>query len=200
MNENQQAENISTDNTQNTLENLKKILLVWHWTANWMVRFTVIFGLSTIISSVLVSVYTSTGIITDKGIKVLACISTASLTLLTAFNVVNKGNNARQAWRILNAAIYKYETGEIEIKDLIYAYEIGEKILGNVEFSYGAASRSENGNGSAPPSGPENPNKNVLPKAENLGNTAHPQTENTNDAEISKPEDEKGDKDKRDEC
>ncbi|HEV2478082.1 MAG TPA: hypothetical protein VGS79_00400 [Puia sp.] len=58
-------------------------------------------------------------------------------------NVVQKGNNARQAWRILNAALYKYETGIYTIKELIHDYEIGEKIVGDVDFSYGVASRPD---------------------------------------------------------
>ena len=134
---------ISMEEAAPTLTDLKKILGVWHFTANWMTRFTIIFGILTIVSSVLVSVYTSTDLMGPKAIKILACISTASLTLLTAFNVVKKGNNARQAWRILNAALYKYETGVYSIEELIHAYEVGEKIVGDVDFSYGVASKSD---------------------------------------------------------
>ena len=132
-----------TQKNEATVQKLREILGVWNFTASWMVRFTTLFGMATIVCSVLVSVYTATDCMSDRTIKVLASISTASLALLTAFNVVQKGNNARQAWRILNAAIYKFETGIYTMKELIHDYEIGEKIVGDVDFSYGVASKPD---------------------------------------------------------
>jgi hypothetical protein len=123
-----------------TYEDLIEILEIWNKTSNRLNSILIVFGITTIVTSVLVSVYTGTKMLDENTIKILAFASTASLTLLTAFNVVKKSNNARKAWRILNAAVYKFEQGIYTMRDLINAYEIGEEIVGDVDFSFGLSS------------------------------------------------------------
>ena len=134
---------VSREQMDITIGELRKILRVWHYTANRLVNLTILFGILAIVSSVLVSVYTSTDLMCKQVIKILACISTASITLLTAFNVVQKGNNARTAWRILNAALYRFENGLYTMEQLIHCYEIGERLVGDTDFSFGVAPKSE---------------------------------------------------------
>ena len=137
------ANSDSVDQTFQTVANIRMILNVWDRTANRLFYLTVFFGILTIVTSVFVSVYTATTFICPAGLKILACTSTASLTLLTAFNVVKKGNNSRKAWRILNAALYKYDSNVFSIEQLINDYEVGESIVGDVDFSYGVTSKAE---------------------------------------------------------
>jgi hypothetical protein len=57
-----------------------------------------------------------------------AAISTA---LLTSFNLGEKSNNMRNAWRKLNAAKMNYEFDTTD-GTLVKAYEEGEKLIGDV--------------------------------------------------------------------
>jgi uncharacterized integral membrane protein len=57
-----------------------------------------------------------------------AAISTA---LLTSFNLGEKSNNMRNAWRKLNAAKMNYEF-DPTAGTLVKAYEEGEKLIGDV--------------------------------------------------------------------
>jgi len=128
-----------TAKEQLVLGNIKKVHQIWDNTANRLVYITISLGLLIIVPSVLVSVYTATDLLSRQQLKVLACTSTISLTLLTAFNIVGKGNNARKAWRVLNAGIYNYESGIWTMTELIRSYEEGERIMCDVDFSYGMA-------------------------------------------------------------
>jgi hypothetical protein len=51
--------------------------------------------------------------------------------LLTSFNLGEKSNNMRNAWRKLNAAKMDYEFGPTA-KPLVTAYEEGEELIGDV--------------------------------------------------------------------
>jgi hypothetical protein len=101
----------------------------------------IIFGISAVSTSVLVSIYTGQAELISVGaVKVLACISTISLSILTAFNLVSNGTNARTAWRSLNAAMMMYKAGSISIQQLIEQYQKGESQVGNLSFNYGTNS------------------------------------------------------------
>lgn len=101
----------------------------------------VVFGVAAVSTSVLVSIYTGQkDLISVETIKILACISTICLSILTAFNLVSNAGNARTAWRSLNAAMMMYKAGSLSMQQLIEQYQKGESQLGNLSFSYGTNS------------------------------------------------------------
>ncbi|MGI8635166.1 MAG: hypothetical protein ACR2KZ_07155 [Segetibacter sp.] len=60
--------------------------------------FIIIFGLAAVSTSVLVSIYTGNEqLMKVSTIKVMACISTIFLGVLTAFNLVTNSTNAKNA-------------------------------------------------------------------------------------------------------
>lgn len=123
------------------LKKIAKHCSTWSQISNAYAVCIVIFGISAISTSVLVSIYTGQeNIIRVEIIKVLACISTISLSILTAFNLVSNASNARNAWRSLNAAMMMYKAGSMSIQDLIEQYQKGENQVGNLSFSYGTNS------------------------------------------------------------
>lgn len=71
----------------------------------------------------------------DDYTKFFAFIAAISIAFLTSFNLTDKSNNTRNAWRLLNVAVIRYNKGEIDKKGLIQAYDDGEKLIGDVLFS-----------------------------------------------------------------
>ncbi|WEA00925.1 hypothetical protein [Mucilaginibacter sp. SJ] len=69
-------------------------------------------------------------------LKICAIVSSISLTLLTAFNIVRKSNDTRKAWRILNTALLFYHSGKYSIDKLIEEYYRGEEVIGTVDFNF----------------------------------------------------------------
>jgi hypothetical protein len=55
--------------------------------------------------------------------------------MLTAFNLGTKSNNVRNAWRMLNSAIIKFNHNIIPKKEVIAAYEVGEALIGGVAYT-----------------------------------------------------------------
>jgi hypothetical protein len=116
----------------------------WGMIANAYVLCIIVFGVSAVSTSVLVSIYTGQEkMISVAAIKVLACISTISLAILTAFNLVSNSGNARNAWRSLNAALMMYRAGAISIEQLIEQYQKGEDMMGNFTFNYGTSTNRD---------------------------------------------------------
>jgi hypothetical protein len=83
------------------------------------------------------SVLTATSV-NDSGwgmyAKIFALIAAVSIGLMTAFDLGTKSNNMMNAWRQLNAAAIKFDSGLCEKKDVVNAYIEGEKLIGNVTF------------------------------------------------------------------
>ena len=70
------------------------------------------------------------------GILDFAFIAAVSIALMTGFNLGEKSNNVRNAWRELNTAIMKFNSDEKVPKDeVLKAYSEGEKRIGDVYFS-----------------------------------------------------------------
>lgn len=138
---------ISVEQESKILTDIQRYCTMWSTIANAYNVCIVILGVAAISTSVLVSIYTGTNIdvISIKTLKVLACISTISLGLMTAFNLVSNSNNARNAWRSLNSAMMMYKSGTISIQQLIEQYQKGEGQVGNITFNYGANSNDKNG-------------------------------------------------------
>jgi hypothetical protein len=123
------------ENENEVLEKISKVNATWHRMANSLRFLQALLGTAAILCSLFVTAFAgSKWLETPECIKLLSFIATASLTLLTAFNISQKGNNARNAWRHLNKAIMQKKNGNISTDELIKAYEEGEKILGDVDF------------------------------------------------------------------
>lgn len=68
--------------------------------------------------------------------KWLAFTAAVSFSILSAFDLGDKANRTRTAWRYMNTAIIKYQEGvDTSKKDLIDAYDEAEKIIGDVKPS-----------------------------------------------------------------
>lgn len=137
---------------QDVLDEIKIQHKKWVNIRNTFNAIVIILGFTAIVTSVIVSVYTGSATddsIAPKYLKVIAVISTASLTLLTAFNVVGIANNVSRASRHLGVAIFKYEAGVYKIRSLIEAYKEAEQIIGQFNFNYSPSQQV------APPSDPQ---------------------------------------------
>ena len=130
---------ITIEKEKEIIDEIEKHCSYWRMLGNIYIGCIVVFGLAAVSTSVLVSIYTGSDeqIIKVSTIKIMACISTISLAILTAFNLVTNSNNARNAWRSLNAALMLYAAGSISIQQLIEQYQKGENQLGSFSFSYG---------------------------------------------------------------
>ena len=81
------------------------------------------------------SLLAATGFGGDTLSRVFAFIAALSIAFLTAFNLGAKSNNTRNAWRLLNAAVIRYNQGIMRKDDVINAYERGETLIGGISFS-----------------------------------------------------------------
>jgi hypothetical protein len=75
-------------------------------------------------------------------LKIVSVVSAASLTSISAFNLVTTKNNIRRAWRILNSAYLKYQIGKIRIEELIITYKECEILIGNMAFDFNQSTQS----------------------------------------------------------
>ncbi len=77
--------------------------------------------------------------------KILAFISPLSTGIIFSFNLVEKGNRARKAFRHLLDAVMQYKHRHMEMPELLKRYKEAEEIMGDDEFrntSSGGASSS----------------------------------------------------------
>jgi hypothetical protein len=131
---------ISVEKEKEIIDEIEKHCSRWRLIGNVYIASIVVFGLAAVSTSVLVSIYTGSdeSVIKVSTIKVMACISTISLAILTSFNLVSNSANARNAWKSLNAALMLYAAGSITIQQLIEQYQKGENQLGSFSFNYGS--------------------------------------------------------------
>jgi hypothetical protein len=81
------------------------------------------------------SLLAATGFGGDILSRIFAFIAALSIAFLTAFNLGAKSNNTRNAWRLLNAAVLRYNQGIMGKADVINAYERGETLIAGISFS-----------------------------------------------------------------
>jgi len=67
--------------------------------------------------------------------KVFALIGAISIALMTGFNLGDKSNAVRNAWKLLNGTIIAYNDCYATEEDLIDAYKKGEELIGDVSYS-----------------------------------------------------------------
>jgi hypothetical protein len=54
---------------------------------------------------------------------------------MTGFNLGEKSNAVRNAWRLLNGTVMKFNRGEATEKEVMEAYDKGEALIGDVSYS-----------------------------------------------------------------
>ena len=124
-------------NEPRVLKDINKTHLVFHQMAIGLRWLQVILGVSAIFSSIaIVAVAKSKYPISSECDAWLTGIAAASLACLSAFGIVQKSNNARNAWRYLQGYRLRFYAGVITLEQYIKAYEEAERIAGSVDFSY----------------------------------------------------------------
>ena len=127
------------------LEDIDVKLKWWHRYAVLLRFFHILIGLIAIISSVTVASRVLEGSFsffgtTYNGVALspwMAWLTAISTGILTSFNLGDKSNNMRNAWRKLYTAKMIYISGVEEktpIYKLIDAYKEGENIIGDIEI------------------------------------------------------------------
>ncbi|MPZ07924.1 MAG: hypothetical protein GEU26_16170 [Nitrososphaeraceae archaeon] len=81
------------------------------------------------------SLLAATGFGGDLLSRVFAFVAALSIAFLTAFNLGAKSNNTRNAWRLLNTAILRFNEGLLGKDEVINAYESGEAMIGGITFN-----------------------------------------------------------------
>jgi len=109
----------------------------WSWSARFLRATQVGLGISAIVLSLLATteVNDSEENYLSKRKEWLMFGAGLSASLYSAFDLGNKSNNTRNAWRILNEAKIRYEEDEnFDVNQLIDAYREGEKTIGGLQF------------------------------------------------------------------
>jgi hypothetical protein len=81
------------------------------------------------------SLLAATGFGGDLLSRVFAFIAALSIAFLTAFNLGARSNDTRNAWRLLNTAVLRFNQGIVQKDEVITAYEKGETLIGGISFS-----------------------------------------------------------------
>jgi hypothetical protein len=120
----------------------KELPFVLYYLDRWELVATILrliyltLGVVAIFFSLLAAV--QIGSIQDAYAKIFAFIAAVSIAFMSGFNLTDKSNNVRAAWRELNAGVMKYNTGDINDIDLIEIYREQKKKIGDVIFSKGS--------------------------------------------------------------
>ena len=126
---------------------MKEIPEVLYFLNTWsfkgrLLRGTHIFlGVSATIFSLLAATFIQIESPVDGNInnylaKIFALIAAASIALMTSFDLGTKSNNMIRAWRLLNAAVIKFNNvkEEGDVQKVIENYEKAEEIIGDVTY------------------------------------------------------------------
>jgi len=126
--------------TEEVLKDIEKELETWSKMAKKSQRLLFTLGTLSIGCSLFITAFAGSDFLKNDTliIRILAFSTTLFLTIITSFNLSQKANNCRNAWRHLNKAIYSYKCKRIDGDALIKAYEEGENILGSIEFNFNA--------------------------------------------------------------
>lgn len=114
-------------------EKIEKALRSWRRHAQTWERLLYVLAVAGIVCSLVVTTFVDT--LELSSTRVLAFISAVSVAVISGFNIGKRAANYRTAWRHLNVACMRY--GQLKTfteKQLIEAYEEGERIIGNIEI------------------------------------------------------------------
>jgi amino acid transporter len=120
------------------LQGVHKSLKIWNLLAFFLHTLYVLFGIVAITASVYVTTYVS-AFKAEKShteIPIVSFIATLSITLITAFNLGEKANAFRRAWRELEMGLNQHLTDAKTLDDLIKTKLDCEVIVGGVDFQY----------------------------------------------------------------
>jgi len=118
---------------------VEAVLKVYHRMAFQLHMVYVILGFVAIVSSVFVTTfigYKTPPLFKTEYLPYISFISTACITLITAFSLGNKSNNTRRAWRLLKFSYLQYKAGIIDVNELLKKQDEAEAIIGGVDFQY----------------------------------------------------------------
>src|SRR5690606_1826865 len=106
----------------------------WALQASLMRITQIVLGLASIVCSLLVAMQINT--FKARTLKWLAFTSALSVGVLSSFGFGEKANNFRNAWRMLNTAVIRYEVApdSTKLMELIDVYSEAEKVIGDVQF------------------------------------------------------------------
>lgn len=119
------------------LNKVKAAIETYHSIANMLRYFITITGTIGISAALYVTAFAGFNIQQSNhflDIRSASFVSALCLTILTAFNVTAKGNNARNAFRYLDHAYMLFQIRKYTLEDLVNAKNNAEKILGSVDF------------------------------------------------------------------
>lgn len=129
---------INRTDADKIIQKIKSALRSWK-IKNFLFHLLVtVLGTCAILGSVVVSVYldTESKVLTAEILKIIAIVSTVSLSLISAFNIITKTNNYVAACDIIQVALFKYEAKLINLGTLIAAYAKANKIIGGIDFNF----------------------------------------------------------------
>lgn len=99
----------------------------------WIIHISL--GIIATILAILITAFSASGPSYLDFVPVMAVIAAIAAALLTSLDIGTKSNNTRNAWRMLNFAMMKYNRGIISIPDVIVAYEQGENLISGVNIT-----------------------------------------------------------------
>jgi len=121
-------------------EEITRNLHGWDKGAAWLHFLQIVLSLAAIVSSLLVAVHFGP----SRILRVLAVCSALFTGLVSAFDPGGEANRMRNAWRVLNAALLRYQAGETGVDKVIDAYERGETIIGSYTVSLNTQGAQDN--------------------------------------------------------
>jgi hypothetical protein len=99
----------------------------------WIIHISL--GIIATILAILITAFSASGESYRGYVPVLSVITAIAAALLTSLDIGTKSNNTRNAWRLLNFAMMKYNRGIISIPDVIDAYQQGENLISGVNIT-----------------------------------------------------------------
>jgi hypothetical protein len=109
-------------------------LRLWDFKATLLRGLHILLGVSATFFSLLAASQIMHGTTYSTLAAIFAFIAAVSISLMTAFNLGEKSNNIRTAWRRLNVTVLKFNQNLCEKSDVIDSYEEGESLIGDVVF------------------------------------------------------------------
>jgi len=127
--------------TQELLEEMENQINRWHRSAVILHSISVILGVTSVLSSVIVATF-----IDELGsfrTKIFAGMSAASVAILETTGVGRKGNGFRQAQRHLKAETIRFREGDSSVKALTQAFMEAEMMIGDLVIKMPSTSDAE---------------------------------------------------------
>jgi len=108
-------------------EEIKKVFKDWNRAATGTSIAWIVMVIISTIGSVFVAITVS--FLAPIMVEFAAFLAAISVGLVNAFDMRGHARRHRTAWRILNAAMMRYEHGELTKEKLFEAYEKGEAVI-----------------------------------------------------------------------